>query len=133
MIQVILAEDGVRAMQLGGILLDQENLNVEVVSDGKSLLDQLNEAPNFFHAVVMNFDLPEISGPECLTFIKQFHQRVCVLVMADSVGAERLEELAGLGVRKKYVMDRGGEMKEIGAWIDFTLGEEGLEGQGGSQ
>ena len=126
MIQAILAEDGVMAMRLGGVLLDQEDLNVQVVSDGRSLLDMLNDAPNFFHAVIMNYDLPEISGPECLKFIRQFHQRMTVLVLSDSVDGERMEELAGLGVRKKHVMDRGAEVKEIGAWVGYVL-EEGEE------
>ncbi len=129
MIQMILAEDGVVAMGLGGALLDKEDLKIQVVSDGRSLLDRLNEAPNFFHAVVMRYDLPEIDGPECLKFIRQFHERVCVLVLSDSTEPERLEKLAGLGVRRKYVMDRAEDTKQIAAWIDFTLGEAGLDGK----
>lgn len=123
MIQVILAEDGVRAMRLGGLLLDDEALNVEVVSDGRSLLDRLNDAPNYYHAVVMSYDLPEISGPECLKFIRQFHQRIAVLVMSDDVSAERMEDLARLGVRKKFVMDRGAEVKDLAAWVTYNVGE----------
>ena len=126
MIQVILAENGVAAMKLGGILLDNPELNVQVVSDGRSLLDRLNEAPNFFHAVVMNYDLPEISGPDCLRFIKQCHQRLCILVLSDTVEPERLEELAGLGVRKKHVLDQSSDPETFRAWIDFSLGEAGL-------
>ncbi len=126
MIQLILAENSVAAMKLGGILLDNPELNVQVVSDGRSLLDRLNEAPNFFHAIVMSYDLPEISGPDCLRFIKQLHQRVCVLVLSDSVDPERLEELAGLGVRNKHILDRSADSKACRAWIDFSLGEAGL-------
>ena len=126
MIQLILAEESAAAMKFGGILLDNPELDVQVVSDGRSLLDRLNEAPNFFHAVVMNYDLPEISGPDCLRFIKQLHQRMCVLVLSDSVEPERLEELAGLGVRKKHILDRSSNPKAFRAWIDFSLGEAGL-------
>ena len=61
MIQLLLAEDPVYAMKLGGQLLDKPELNVEVVSDAKGLLDRLNNAPNIYHAVVMRDDLPEIS------------------------------------------------------------------------
>ena len=122
-IQAILAEDGVMAMKLGGVLLDQENLNLQVVSDGRGLLGRLNDAPNFFHAVIMNFDLPEIGGSECLTFIKRFHQRITVLVLSDSVEADRLDELEQLGVRKRHVMDRGKPVEEIVTWVGFYLGE----------
>ena len=114
-------------MQLGGVLLDQENLNVQVVSDGRSLLDQLNEAPNFYHAVILGYDLPEIDGTDCVRFIRQFHDRICLLVMVDSVDADRLEELARLGVRKKFVMDRGEDLKKIGAWVGYILEDEGLD------
>ena len=126
MVQLILAEESVAAMKLGGILLDNPELNVQVVSNGRSLLDRLNEAPNFFHGVVMNYDLPEISGPDCLRFIRQLHQRMTVLVLSDLVEPERLEELAGLGVPKKHVLNRSSDPKTFRAWIDFSLGEADL-------
>jgi len=113
-------------MQLGGVLLDQENLNVKVVSDGRALLDQLNDAPNFYHAIVMGMNLPEIESEECLTFIKRFHERICVLVLSDSVEPDRMEALARMGVRKRYVMAAGSDPKAIASWIEFTLGEEGF-------
>jgi CheY-like chemotaxis protein len=126
MIQVILAEDSVAAMKLGGVLLDNESLNVQVVTDGRSLLDRLNEAPNFFHAVVMNYNLPEISGPECLRFIKQFHERICVLILSDLDDSEQLEELGRLGVRKKHVLARDADASAFAAWVEFSFGEAGL-------
>ena len=126
MIQVILAENVVAAMKLGGGLLDNPDLNVQVVSDGRSLLDRLNDAPNFFHAVVMNYNLSEISGPECLRFLKKFHERLCVLVISDSVEPERLEELAELGVRKKHVLDQNSDLKTFQTWVEFSLGEASL-------
>lgn len=126
MIQLILAEEVTAAMKRAGVLLDHADLNVQVVSDGRSLLDCLNDAPNFYHAVVMNYDLPEISGQECIRFIKQFHDRICVLVLSDSVEPERLSELAGLGVRKKHILDRSADAKAFSTWVAFSLDEAGL-------
>jgi CheY-like chemotaxis protein len=126
MIQMILAEEVTAAMKRAGVLLDIADLNIQVVSDGRSLLDCLNEAPNFYHAVVMNYDLPEISGPECIRFIKQFHDRICVLVLSDSVEDERLEDLGGLGVQKKNVLDRSSDSNAFSAWIAFSFDEAGL-------
>ena len=126
MIQLLLAEDPVYAMKLGGQLLDKPELNVEVVSDAKGLLVRLNNAPNFYHAVVMRDDLPEISLDECITFIKRVHSRVCVLVLLDDVEKERIEALGQLGIRSKHVMGRDEDPGKISAWIDYTLGEEGL-------
>ena len=126
MVQIILAVDSVVAMRLGGVLLDNEDLNVQVVTDGRNLLDCLNESPNFYHAVVMDYNLPEISGSECLSFIKQFHDRVLVLVLSDSLVADRLEELASLGVRKKHVLVRDSNPKAFAAWVAFSVEEAGL-------
>ncbi|MEE2754053.1 MAG: response regulator [Candidatus Latescibacterota bacterium] len=126
MVQIILAVDSVAAMRLGGVLLDNEDLNVHVVTDGRNLLDRLNEAPNFYHAVVMDYNLHEISGSECLGFIKQFHDRVFVLVLSDSLVADRLEELGRLGVRKKHVLVRDSDPKAFAAWVAFSVEEAGL-------
>ena len=70
--------------------------------------------------------LPEISGPDCLRFIRQLHQRMTLLVLSDSVEPERLEELAGLGVQEKHILNRSSDPKIFRAWIDFSLGEAGL-------
>jgi CheY-like chemotaxis protein len=126
MVQVILAVESVSAMKLGGVLLDNEDLNVQVVTDGRSLLDCLNGAPNFYHAVVMDYNLPEISGSECLTFFKQLHDRVCVLVLSDSLEPDRLEELARLGIPKKHVLAGDPDSKSFAAWVAFSLGEAGI-------
>lgn len=126
MVQIILAVDSVAAMRLGGVLLDNEDLNVQVVTSGRNLLHRLNEAPNFYHAVVMDYNLPEISGSECLSFIKQFHDRVFVLVLSDSLVADRLEELARLGVRKKHVLVRDSDPNAFASWLEFSVREAGL-------
>ena len=126
MIQMILAEEVTAAMRRAGVLLDNEALNVQVVSDGRSLLDSLNDAPNFYHAVVMNYDLPEISGPECIRFIKQFHNRICVLVLSDDQSPERISDLGGLGVRKKHILDRNADAEAFSTWVAFSLDEAGL-------
>ena len=128
MIQLLLATDGPEAMRLSGALLDHPNIITHAVSDGRTLIDRLNEAPTFYHLVVLNYQLATVSGPDCITFSRQLHDRLPILVLSDSVEKERLTELAGLGVRKRHVIATPVKPEAFAEWIAFTIDDLELKG-----
>jgi CheY-like chemotaxis protein len=106
MAQILLAVDGVISMRLGASLLDDTDLELDAVTDGRTALERLTQAPNFYDLVVMDYDLPEINCVECLRFVGQMLNRLPTIVLSEDLGEARLEELAGLGVASRFVVSR---------------------------
>ena len=127
MIQLILATNGLEAMRLSGALLDFPNITTHAASDGRTLLDRLNEAPTFYHLVVLDYGLTSVSGPDCITFIRQLHKRLPILILSDSVEEYRLTELADLGVRKRHILTTPVDPAAFAEWIAFTIDDLGLK------
>ena len=126
MIQLLLATDGPRAMRLSGALLALPEVTTHVVSDGRTLLDRLNEAPTFYHLVVLSHALATVPGPDCITVIRQLHDRLPILVLSDSIEPDRLSELANLGVRRRHILANPVEPDRFLEWIEFTIDDLGL-------
>ncbi len=106
MAQILMAADGVTSMALGGALFDDPDLGVDAVTDGRTALDRLSEAPNFYDLVVLDYELPELTCVACLRFVRRLLPRLPVLVLSDDTGPDRLKELADAGMRAECVFPR---------------------------
>jgi len=104
--QILMAADGAISMALGGALLDDPELNLDAVTDGRTALDRLSEAPNFYDLIVLDYTLPELSGVACMRFVRKLLPRLPAMILSDDTGPDRLNELAGVGVRAHQVIPR---------------------------
>lgn len=104
--RILLAEDGPTAMTLAGGLFDHRNVELDVVTDGRSALETLAANPRAYALVILAYDLPEISGPDCIRFIRKMLARLPLLVLIESPCPERLQELADLGISRGHVMEK---------------------------
>lgn len=127
MIQVLLGSDGPEAMSLSGALLDLDHIIVHPVSDSRTLLDRLNEAPTFYHLVVLSETISSIFCDECVTVIRRLHDRLPILVIAQSPEPDRIAQLGQLGVRKRHILPASGESGAFVEWIKFTIDDLGLK------
>ena len=104
--RILLAEDGPTAMTLAGGLFDHQNVELDVVTDGRSALETLAASPKAYALVILAYDLPEISGPDCIRFIRKMLARLPILVLIENPVPERLQELADLGISRGHIMEK---------------------------
>ena len=123
MLRILFAEDAPTAMDLAGGLLDDSDLELDVATDGRGVLERLNAAPSAYALVILAYDLPEISGLECITYIRQMFRALPILVLSETLDAERLDGLAALGVRKKYVFSKPLSRQAFADRVRQTLAE----------
>ena len=121
--RILFAEDGPTAMDLAGGLFDDPDIELDVVTDGRSALDRLNAAPKAYDLVVLGYDLSEISGPDCITFIRQVHRRLPVLVLSETLGEATVQNLADLGVRRKHILQKPTTREAFAGWVQAALAE----------
>lgn len=114
-------------MRLSGALLDLDDIIVHPVSDGRTLLDRLNEAPTFYHLVVISETISSIFCDECVAVIRRLHERLPILVVAQSSEPDRIAQLGQLGVRKRHIIPASEESDAFVEWMRFTIDDLGLK------
>ncbi len=102
--RILLAEDGPTAMTLAGGLFDHRDVELDVVTDGRSALERLAENPKGYALVILAYELPEISGVDCIRFIRRMFARLPVLVLLDTPDQERVSELADLDISRGQIL-----------------------------
>ena len=93
-------------MTLAGGLFDHQNVELDVVTDGRSALETLAANPKAYALVILAYDLPEIGGLDCIRFIRKMLARLPILVLIENPVPERLKELADLGISCGNVLEK---------------------------
>ncbi len=119
--RILLAEDGPTAMTLAVGLFDHRNVELDVVTDGRSALETLAENPRAYALVILAYDLPEISGLDCIRFIRKMLARLPMLVLIETPGPDRLEELAGLGISHGHILEKPATPESLAARVGKML------------
>lgn len=100
-------------MTLAGGLFDHRNVELDVVTDGRSALETLAANPRAYALVILAYDLPEISGPDCIRFIRKMLARLPLLVLIDNPAPEHLEELAAQGISGGQILEKPATPKSL--------------------
>ncbi|MDP6041222.1 MAG: response regulator [Candidatus Latescibacteria bacterium] len=120
---ILFAENGPTAMDLAGGLLEAANLTFDVVTDGRSLLDHVNADTHHYDAIVLAYELPEISGPECITFLKKMYRRLPILVLVENLTSDHTRELGQIGIRPKHIHAKPTDRTTFATWVQLSLNE----------
>lgn len=120
---ILLAENGPTAIDLAGGLLEAANLTFDVVTDGRSLLDRINAETNRYDAIVLAYELPEISGSECITFLKQMYRRLPILVLVENLTQDHTRKLGQIGIRPKHIHTKPTDRTTFATWVQLALSE----------
>ena len=123
MSRILFAEDGPTAMDLAGGLFDDPDLELDVVTDGRSALDRLTGAPSAYDLVILGYDLPEIGGPGCIAFLRKMFRRLPILVLSETLQEAHLKELADLGVRRSEILEKPTDRERFAAWVREALSD----------
>ena len=111
-------------MSLAGALFDDPDLKLDVVTNGRSALDHLTRAPKAYDLVILGHGLSEIIALECIAFIQKLFRRLPILILTHTTEAERLSELAALGIRRAHILKKPTDPKTFAAWVQNALSEE---------
>lgn len=109
-------------MALAGGLFDHRDVELEVVTDGRNALETLAANPKAYALVILAYDLPEISGPDCIRFIRKMLARLPLLVLVETPGPDRVEELAGLGISRGDILEKPATPESLAERVGKLLG-----------
>jgi len=121
--RILFAADGPTVMQLSGDLLDDEELTIDVATNGRQALDLVNAEPSAYQLVILGENLPDVSGPECASFLRQMYRRLTLLMLVDTLTDDRRREFTKVGFRPKHLLETPTNPTTFAQWVQQTLSE----------
>lgn len=121
--RILFAESGPTVMQLSGELLGNDNLTLDVATNGRQALDLINAEPSGYQLVILGEDLPDVSGPECATYLRKMYRRLPVLMLAENLTDDRRKEFGLAGFRPKHLLEKPTDPQTFAQWVYHTLSE----------
>jgi len=92
--KVLVAEDNMTNQMLIRLLLEDLNLRVEVVSDGKEAVESYTDG---FSLVLMDINMPNMNGIEAMQAIKREHPEAYIIALTANALREDRKEYLNLG------------------------------------
>ena len=102
--RVLLVEDNEINAEVVVSMLEAKNIQVEVVYDGEGAVDKFeNSAPGYYNAILMDIEMPVMSGVEASKVIRNLHKQDAMTIPIISVTANPIFE--NVFFSRKYGMD----------------------------
>jgi len=95
-VRVLLVDDEPAFREMVESQLSKEGFPVSCAGSGMEALDQLKRNP--FDVMLLDYHLPDISGPEVLRRMKELNIRTQVIMLTGEQGLDRAAETINLGV-----------------------------------
>jgi len=121
--RILFAEHGPTVMQLSGELLGDDSLTIDVATNGRQALDLVNAEPSGYQLVILGENLPDVSGIECATFLRQMYRRLPILMLVESLTNDRRRELGQVGLRPKHLLEKPTTPIAFAQWVQQALQE----------
>lgn len=119
--RILFAEDGPTVMQLSGELLGDENLIIDVATNGRQALDLVNAEPTVYQLVILGENLSDVSGIECATFLRQMYRRLSILMLVNPLTDDRRSHFGKAGLRSKHLLEKPTDPNTFANWVQQTL------------
>lgn len=99
-IKVLLAEDNEINQQIVVELLENQGVEVEVVSNGKAAVNKILEAnkESFYDLIFMDLHMPEMDGFEATKLIRKFYPQLPIVALTARVMVEEKERCLNNGM-----------------------------------
>lgn len=121
--RILFAEDGPTVMQLSGDLLDDDNLIIDVATNGRQALDLVNAESSAYRLIVLGETLPDVSGIECAGFLHKMYRRLPILMLVDTLTDDRRLQFGKAGLRPKHLLEKPTDPETFGQWVKQALAE----------
>ncbi|MFT5368360.1 MAG: CheY-like chemotaxis protein [Candidatus Latescibacterota bacterium] len=121
--RILFAEDGPTVMQLSIELLGDDNLTIDVATNGRQALDLINAESSAYQLVILGETLSDVSGPECVAFLRQMYRRLPTLMLVDPLTDDRRLEFGKVGLRPKHLLEKPTDPTTFAQWVQQALAE----------
>jgi signal transduction histidine kinase len=91
-LNILLAEDNIINQKVACKILETRGVNVTIVENGKMAVDKIKEAPDDFDMVLMDIQMPVMSGYEATREIRKLHDRDSLPILAMTAHAMASEK-----------------------------------------
>ncbi len=100
-LSVLVAEDNIHILGSIAAFLEHEGAQVVCAENGREALDQFQVRSGSFDIILMDLEMPVLSGDGALHKIRALNLAIPVIVMSGSYGADKYEAMDRVHLIKK--------------------------------
>jgi len=114
---ILIVDDEIDLLETLGDIFESKGYNVTMVEDGNRAIELLRK--KYFDVILMDLNMPGISGVESFKEVKKLHPSAAVIMMTAGNLAGEIKEALGAGV--EAVVDKPFNVKKLVATIESIL------------
>jgi len=125
---ILLAEDNVMNQEIIMGLLQESGINIDIVDNGMSAIERLQEYPDKYELVLMDMHMPQMDGVEATKIIRETNKEIPIIALTANVMKKDIQETQHAGMNehlcKPIEIDKLYEtlLKYISKKVDVTKG-----------
>jgi len=114
---ILIVDDEIDLLETLGDIFESKGYNVTMVEDGNRAIELLRK--KYFDVILMDLNMPGISGVESFKEVKKLHPSAAVIMMTAGNLAGEIKEALGAGV--EAVVDKPFNVKKLVGTIESIL------------
>jgi|GEM_PF-571923 len=128
-INILLVEDNEINQEVALAILKRVNINAEVANNGKEAVTIFLSKPNHFNIILMDLQMPVMSGYEAATIIREHDKNIPIIALTAAAMVEDREKVLSVGMNDHLAkpIDSNEMLQTIAKWCDISIVSQSKE------
>jgi len=124
-VNVLLVEDNELNQEVAQLMLKKAGLEVKTAHNGKEAVDIFLSNPEYFHIILMDLQMPIMSGYEAAAIIRENDKKTPIIALTAAAMVEDREKVldAGMNDHLSKPIDTAELYKKIAHWCGISVKE----------
>jgi len=121
-VNVLLVEDNELNQEVALLMLKKAGIEVKTAQNGKEAVDIFLSNPNYFHIILMDLQMPIMSGYEATEIIREKDKKIPIIALTAAAMVEDREKVleAGMNDHLSKPIDTAELYKKIAQWCGVS-------------
>ncbi len=97
-VNVLLVEDNELNQEVATLMLKQAGIEVEIAQNGKEAVDIFLSNPDYFHIILMDLQMPIMSGYEATALIREQNKKIPIIALTAAAMVEDRKKVLESGM-----------------------------------
>jgi PAS domain S-box-containing protein len=121
-VNVLLVEDNELNQEVALLMLEKAGIEVKTAQNGKEAVDTFLSNPDYFHIILMDLQMPIMSGYEATAIIRRYDKKIPIIALTAAAMVEDREKVleAGMNDHLSKPIDTDELYKRMVQWCGIS-------------
>ncbi|MDD5372742.1 MAG: PAS domain S-box protein [Sulfurimonas sp.] len=128
-LNILLVEDNEINQEIALAILKRVKINAVVANNGKEAVSIFLSKPNFFNIILMDLQMPVMSGYEAATIIREHDKKIPIIALTAAAMVEDRDKVLKVGMNDHLAkpIDSDEMLQTVGKWCAVSITAQSKE------